>query len=232
MDRKAWWTTVHGVASVGHDLAIKPPPPPPKIKIKPAPCVALIVGNSLTQTCLEYPGASGGGVGQQWPAAALGALSVGNVCTGPYEGGRRYLHYLPHSLVSGQTTGREHSPTQQQKIGLKIYWAWHPIRTRPSFPLSQSLPSGSFHKPLILHQRADRIENHNHGKLIKLIRWTTALASSIKLWNVLSRATQDWQVMVESSDKMRPPGEGNGKPLQYSWLENPMNRMKRQKSFV
>ena len=35
-----------------------------------------------------------------------------------------------------------------------IYWAW-PIRTRPSFPLSQSLPSGSFHKPLILiHQRA------------------------------------------------------------------------------
>ena len=32
-----------------------------------------------------------------------------------------------------------------------------PIITRPSFPLSQSLPSGSFHKPLILlHQRADR----------------------------------------------------------------------------
>ena len=34
-----------------------------------------------------------------------------------------------------------------------------PIRTRPSFPLSQSLPSGSFHKPLIfLHQRADRLK--------------------------------------------------------------------------
>ena len=34
-----------------------------------------------------------------------------------------------------------------------------PIRTRPSFPLSQSLPSGSFHKPLILiHQRADRMK--------------------------------------------------------------------------
>ena len=27
-------------------------------------------------------------------------------------------------LVSGQTPGREHSPTHQQKIGLKIYWAW------------------------------------------------------------------------------------------------------------
>ena len=40
------------------------------------------------------------------------------------------------------------------------------------------------------------------------------------------RATQDGWVMVESSDKT---GEGNGKPLQYSCLENPMNSMKRQK---
>ena len=35
--------------------------------------------------------------------------------------------------------------------------------------------------------------------------------------------------MVESSDKIWPTGEGNGKPLQYSCLENPMNSMKRQK---
>ena len=34
--------------------------------------------------------------------------------------------------------------------------------------------------------------------------------------------------MVEISDKMRSTGEGNGKPLQYSCLENPMNSMKRQ----
>ena len=34
--------------------------------------------------------------------------------------------------------------------------------------------------------------------------------------------------MVESSDKMWPTGEGNGKPLQCSCLENPMNSMKRQ----
>ena len=43
------------------------------------------------------------------------------------------------------------------------------------------------------------------------------------------RATQDRWVMVESSDKMWSTGEGNGKPLQYSCLENPMNSMKRQK---
>ena len=35
--------------------------------------------------------------------------------------------------------------------------------------------------------------------------------------------------MVESSDKMWSTGEGKGKPLQYSCLENPMNSMKRQK---
>ena len=35
--------------------------------------------------------------------------------------------------------------------------------------------------------------------------------------------------MVESSEKMWSTGEGNGKPLQYSCLENHMNRMKRQK---
>ena len=42
------------------------------------------------------------------------------------------------------------------------------------------------------------------------------------------RATQDGWVMVERSDRMWPTGEGNGKPLQYSCLENPMNSMKRQ----
>ena len=40
------------------------------------------------------------------------------------------------------------------------------------------------------------------------------------------RATQDGWVMVENSDKMWSTGEGNGKPLQYSCLENPMNSMK------
>ena len=41
--------------------------------------------------------------------------------------------------------------------------------------------------------------------------------------------TQDGWVVVENSDKMWSTGEGNGKPLQYSFLENPMNSMKRQK---
>ena len=45
---------------------------------------------------------------------------------------------------------------------------------------------------------------------------------------MLCGATQDGRVMVEKSDKMQSIGEGNGKPLQYSCLENPMNSMKRQ----
>ena len=42
-------------------------------------------------------------------------------------------------------------------------------------------------------------------------------------------ATQDRWVMVERSDRMLSTGEGNGKPLQYSCLENSINSMKRQK---
>ena len=38
--------------------------------------------------------------------------------------------------------------------------------------------------------------------------------------------------MVDRSDRMWSTGEGNGKPLQYSCLENPMNSMKRQKDRI
>ena len=46
------------------------------------------------------------------------------------------------------------------------------------------------------------------------------------------RATQDRRVMMESSDKMWSTGEGNGKPLQYSYLENPMNSTKMEKGMT
>ena len=45
-------------------------------------------------------------------------------------------------------------------------------------------------------------------------------------------ATQDGRVMVERSDRLWSTGEGNGEPLQYSCLENPMNGMKRQKYMI
>ena len=53
------------------------------------------------------------------------------------------------------------------------------------------------------------------------------MSNSMKLSHARG-ATQDGQVMVEKADRMWSTGEGNGKPLQYSCLENPMNSMKRQ----
>ena len=46
------------------------------------------------------------------------------------------------------------------------------------------------------------------------------------------RVTENGWIMAESSDKTWSTGEGNGKTLQYSYLENPMNSMKRQKDMT
>ena len=100
---------------------------------------------------------------------------------------------------------------------------------RPSVPLSQPLPSGSFHKPLILiHQRMDRKKTTITENLSNLLDGPQPCLTQ---WNYephLVGPTQDRWVMVESFDKMWSTGEGNGKPLQYSCLENFMNSMKRQ----
>ena len=45
---------------------------------------------------------------------------------------------------------------------------------------------------------------------------------------MLCGVTQDGLVMVDRSDRMWSTGEGNGKPLQYSCLENPMKSMRKQ----
>ena len=54
------------------------------------------------------------------------------------------------------------------------------------------------------------------------------MSNSMKLSHARG-ATQDGRVLVERSDRMWSTGEGNGKPLQYSCLENPMNSMERKK---
>ena len=57
--------------------------------------------------------------------------------------------------------------------------------------------------------------------------WITALSNSMKLSHAMWGHQEGW-VMMERSDRMWSTGEGNGKPLQYSCLENPMNSMKKQ----
>ena len=71
------------------------------------------------------------------------------------------------------------------------------------------------------HQRADTLKPYSQKTS------QSALCNSMKPSHACG-ATQDGQVMVERPDRMWSIGEGNGKPLKYSCLENPMNSRKRQ----
>ena len=77
------------------------------------------------------------------------------------------------------------------------------------------------------HQWADTLKPYSQKTSQSNHTRTIALSNSVKLSHARG-ATQDGRVMVESSDQMWSIGEGNGKPLQYSCLENPMNSIKRQ----
>ena len=77
------------------------------------------------------------------------------------------------------------------------------------------------------HQRANTLKPYSQKTSQSNHTRTTALSNSMKLSHARG-ATQDGRVMVERSDRMWSTGEGKGKPLQYSCLENPMNSMKRR----
>ena len=92
-----------------------------------------------------------------------------------------------------------------------------------SFKPAFSLSSFTFIKNLFISSSLSAI------RVVSSALWQRAFHNSVKLLVMPCRATQDGQVIVENSDKMWSTGAGNGNPLQYSYLENPMNRMKRQK---
>ena len=77
------------------------------------------------------------------------------------------------------------------------------------------------------YQRADTLKPYSQKTSQSNHTRTTALSNSMKPSQGL-RETQDGWVMMERSDRMWSTGEGNGKPLQYSCLENPMNSMNGQ----
>ena len=139
--------------------------------------------------------------------------------------------WLQAKLQGGNIASTPH----QQKIGLKIYWAWpHPTEQDPNSPLPvlpiKKLPQTSYPYPLEGRQNG----NHNQRKLTKLKTCIAAWSNSMKLWAMSCRATQDGRVLVESSDKTWSIEKGNGNILlQYSCLEdNTINRMKRQKDMT
>ena len=106
------------------------------------PCVHQVPGDRSSDPTRDWPtlACECPGVSGIWPESVMACSRVEGterscVCKGPFEKGWSYLHYLHHSLASGQTTGREHSPAYQQKIGLKIYWAWpRPAEQDPASP--------------------------------------------------------------------------------------------------
>ena len=107
----------------------------------------------------ECPAVSGRGVGQQWPAAGLGALSVAVHSWDLLK--EIAIIFITSTIVWPQVNNRKGTQlcTSIENWIKDLLSMASPIRTKPSFPFSQSLPSGSFHKPLILlHQRADRME--------------------------------------------------------------------------
>ena len=77
------------------------------------------------------------------------------------------------------------------------------------------------------HQRAKTLKPYSQKTSQSNHTRTTALSNSMKLSHARG-TTQDGRVTVDRFDRMWTIGEGNGKPLQYSCLENPMNSMKRQ----
>ena len=84
----------------------------------------------------------------------VGGTKCSSVCMGPLEGGCHYLHYLHSSLALVKEKGGNKPHPSGENWTKDLLSMVPPIRTRPNFPLRQSLPSESFHKPLILHQRA------------------------------------------------------------------------------
>ena len=98
----------------------------------------------------------------QWPVkdseALTAAVSGLEACWHSHFG--EGLHYPHHSIASGQTTGRNIAHPSAENWIKDLLKMDLPTRARHSFPHSQSLPSGNFHKPLMImpHQMADRMK--------------------------------------------------------------------------
>ena len=106
----------------------------------------------------------------------------------------RVLEWVAISFSRGSSQVRDR--TQVSRIAGRCFTLWatrealtehgSTPKNKTQFPLSQSLPSGSFlwvSSPFPSEGRQN--ENHNHGELISLITWNTALSNSMKLSHAL-----------------------------------------------
>ena len=127
------------------------------------------------------------------------------------------------SHVEGQEGRQEEIPLIQVKEQRLLCWS-----SREEIPHAQGKRNPSKMVGVARrHQRADTLKPYSQKTSQSNHTRTTALSNSMKLSHACG-ATQDGWVMMERSDRMWSTGEGNGKPLQYSCLEDSMNSMKRQ----
>ena len=150
-----------------------------------------------------------------WPLSGLDEASL------PLDIGRNIPAYIWSKMVVVQwlscvwvfvTHARQHT-----RLSFTISWGLLKLMS-----IELVMPSNHLILKQELQSHSLQNENHNHRKSSKTITRITALCNSLKLWAMPCRAIQDRWVTVESSDKMWSAGEGNGKPLQYSCLKNPL----------
>ena len=104
----------------------------------------------------------------------------------------------------------------------------------PNHCITNSLPQATLQRPIKMHvfyvEGKVSLSFNRTNLMTEDEIWSHRPQPCLTQWNkaMPCGATQDWRVMVERSDRLRSAGEGNGKPLQFSCLENPMNSMKRQ----
>ena len=113
----------------------------------------------LTQTCLGVSSSLRWRCGSVVARGRVGGTVCGSACMDLLK--EVAIIFITSIIVWPQVDkrkGTQPHPSRENWIKDLLSMVL-PIRTKPSFPLSKSPPSVSFHKPFILlHQRADRLK--------------------------------------------------------------------------
>ena len=151
----------------------------------------------------------------------------------PYLGWGVSPHPLPYWPWTWSGCSRPPVPTQPRLLGHGVAppgcYHWPRAWSSSSWPPPLAKVKETQVRQYVLREGiGGQIHwNHNHRKLANLVTRTTTLSNSVKLRHAVG-ATQDGRVMMERSDRTWSTGEGNGKPLQYSCLENCTNSILRK----